>query len=155
MGEEKTTARGLAALAALPNLLKSGPLDDLRSIAQGMQVLPELARLLATIEVKVESLDDEVKKMRQAVEAMGGDVGELPPKIDELGHTLHPLRRMGSRFSRPDGAPVDPDEQAGDLNRRSRPGRMRACASTSSATGSQRPTPRRARWRCPATRATG
>ena len=105
MGEEKTTARGLAALAALPNLLKSGPLDDLRSIAQGMQVLPELARLLATIEVKVESLDEEVKKMRQAVESMGGDVGELPPKIEDLSKTLHPFRRMGNRFGNANDAP--------------------------------------------------
>lgn len=111
MGEQKSTARGLAALAALPNMLKNGPLDDLKSIAQGMQVLPELARLLATIEVKVESLDLEVKKMRQAVESMGGDVEELPPKIDDLSKTLHPFRRMGSRFGKDDVAP-EPGEIA-------------------------------------------
>jgi hypothetical protein len=103
MGEEKSIPAGLAALAALPKMLKNGPLDDLKTIAAHIKVLPELADLLATIEARVESLDDEVKKMRQAVEGMSGSVDALPPKIDELGHTLHPLRRMGSRFSRADG----------------------------------------------------
>jgi hypothetical protein len=95
-------------MGGLPKFLKEGPLDDLRTIAQHIKVLPELARLLATIEVKVESLDDEVKKMRQAVEGMSGSVDALPPKIDELGHTLHPLRRMGSRFTKNDTP--EPDE---------------------------------------------
>ena len=84
-------------------MLKSGPLDDLKTIAAHIKVLPELASLLATIEAKVESLDEEVKKMRQAVEGMGGSVDALPPKIDELSKTLHPFRRMGSAFSRSDG----------------------------------------------------
>lgn len=91
-------------MGGLPKFLKEGPLDDLRTIAQHIKVLPELARLLATIEVKVESLDDEVKKMRQAVEAMGGSVEALPPKIDELGHTLRPMRRMGRRFGKGEDA---------------------------------------------------
>ncbi len=109
MGEEKSTPAGLAALAALPKMLKNGPLDDLKTIAAHIKVLPELARLLATIEAKVESLDEEVKKMRQAVEGMGGSVDALPPKIDELSKTLHPFRRMGSAFSRSDGeAPDEP-----------------------------------------------
>ena len=112
MGEEKTTPAGLAALAALPKMLKNGPIDDLKTIARHIQVLPELASLLAAIEAKVESLDDEVKKMRQAVEAMGGSVEALPPKIDERGHTLHPLRRMGSKFNRADVPDAPPDEPA-------------------------------------------
>ena len=95
-------------MAGLPKFLREGPLDDLRSIAQGMQVLPELARILREIDVRVQSLDEEVKKMRQAVEAMGGSVEELPPKLDELGTTLRPMRRMGKRFSRDDGE--EPDE---------------------------------------------
>lgn len=99
-------------MGGLPKFLKQGPLDDLRSIAQGMQVLPELARILAEIDVRVQSLDEEVKKMRQAVESMGGSVEQLPPKIDELGQTLHPLRRMGSRFSRGNGEDLPPDEPA-------------------------------------------
>lgn len=110
MGEERSNSAGLAALSALPKMLKNGPLEDLRSIAKGMQVLPELARILREIDVRVQSLDDEVRKMRQAVEAMGGDVKELPPKIEDLGQTLHPLRRMGSRFSRAPEAGDDADE---------------------------------------------
>lgn len=110
MGEEKSISAALSALASLPKTLKNGPLDDLRSIAEGMQVLPELARVLAEIDVRVQSLDEEVKKMRQAVEAMGGSVEELPPKLDDLGHTLRPLRRMGRRFGRHDAEAEDPDE---------------------------------------------
>lgn len=113
MGEEKTTPAGLAALAALPKMLKNGPLDDLKTIAAHIKVLPELASLLASIEARVESLDDEVKKMRQAVEGMGGSVDALPPKIDELSKTLHPFRRMGSAFSRSNAdGPVAPDDPA-------------------------------------------
>ena len=98
MGEEKTTPAALAALAALPKMLKNGPLDDLKTIAAHIKVLPELASLLATIEARVESLDDEVKKMRQAVEGMGGSVDALPPKIDELEQDAAPVPPHGQRF---------------------------------------------------------
>lgn len=110
MGEERSN-RGLAGLAALPQMLKNGPLEDLRSIAEGMQVLPELARILREIQVRVDSLDEEVKAMRAAVEQMGADVQELPPRLDELGHTLRPMRRLGRRFSS-GAADEEPDPEA-------------------------------------------
>ena len=81
-----------------------GLLEDVRTIARGMQVLPELSRTLLAIEAKVESLDAEVRRMRQAVEAMGGDVRTLPESIDELQHSLSPLRRIGRRLGRGESA---------------------------------------------------
>jgi hypothetical protein len=84
-----------------------GLLDDVRTIARGMQVLPELARILESIETKVDTLNDEVHRMRVAVEEMGGDVKTVPTRLDELQHSLSPMRRIGRRLGRSDG-----DEQA-------------------------------------------
>ncbi len=82
-------------LTSLP-LLLGGALDDLRSIAGGMRYLPELARLLAEIDNGVRSLDAEVRRMREAVESMGGDVGELHPRLDDLQRSI-PLNRLRRR----------------------------------------------------------
>jgi hypothetical protein len=79
----------------VPKLL-GGALEDIRAIAQGMAVLPELARILASIESRVQRLDDEVVKMRRAVESMGTDVGTLPTRLDELQDSI-PLRRRRNR----------------------------------------------------------
>ena len=81
----------MAAITSVPNMV-GGLLEDVRTIARGMQVLPELARLLSSIEGRVVELEAEVVKMRQAVESMGGDVGALPGRIDELQEAI-PLRR--------------------------------------------------------------
>ena len=80
-----------AALAALPRML-NGARGDIRTIAEGMAVLPELARILATIDQRVAKIEDEMVKMRRAVESMGGDVGALPGRLDELQDSI-PLRR--------------------------------------------------------------
>jgi hypothetical protein len=87
-GEEDPKVNGgpMAALAALPKLL-SAPLDDIRRIAEGMQYLPELATILTQIEARVERLDDEVMKMRKAVESMEGNVNELPEQLDRIPFT--------------------------------------------------------------------
>ena len=86
----------------MPQLSKvaGGLLEDVRTIARGMQVLPELARILESIETKVDTLNDEVHRMRVAVEEMGGDVKTVPTRLDELQHSLSPMRRIGRRFSR-------------------------------------------------------
>ena len=84
----------MAELLRVPKLQSA--LDDIRAIAQGMAVLPELARILASIEGRVQRLDDEVMKMRQAVESMGGDVGTLPARLDDLQDSI-PLRRRRNR----------------------------------------------------------
>lgn len=104
--ELKENGGPMAALAALPRLL-NGPLDDVRTIAKGMQVLPELARILATIETRVDHLDEEVVKMRKAVESMTGNVDELPERLDEVSRALHPLQRFGRRRGRDDAEPAD------------------------------------------------
>jgi chromosome segregation ATPase len=82
-------------------------LADLRSIAEGMQVLPELLRTLARIEARVESLDEEVKQMRGAVESLNGEVGELDtaisklePHLVEMRASLRPLKRVAGRMTR-------------------------------------------------------
>ena len=80
-----------AALSAVPRLI-GGAREDIRTIAKGMAVLPELARILATIETRVALIEAEMVKMRRAVESMGGDVGALPDRIDELQDSI-PLRR--------------------------------------------------------------
>ncbi|MGH2923251.1 MAG: hypothetical protein ACRDKH_04395 [Solirubrobacterales bacterium] len=86
----------------LPRVV-GGLIEDVRTIARGMQVLPELARILDSIDVKVDTLNDEVTRMRRAVEEMGGDVKTVPDRLDELQHSLSPMRRIGRRFSRGEG----------------------------------------------------
>ena len=68
--------RGPVDLMQVPRLL-GGALGDLRTIAEGMAMLPKLLLRSARSSDRVDSLDAEVKQMRAAVEEMGGDVGEL------------------------------------------------------------------------------
>jgi len=93
----------------VPRLL-GGMLTDIRTIAEGMTVLPKLLLTLDRIQDKVESLDDEVKKMRASVDSMGGDVAELQggisrlePHLEDVSKVAHPLRRIGDRARRRDG----------------------------------------------------
>ncbi len=90
----------------LPRLL-GGALADIRTIAEGMAVLPKLLVTLDGIQGKVESLDDEVKQMRAAVESMGGDVSgleqsieRLEPHLEDVSKVAHPLRRLSARARR-------------------------------------------------------
>jgi hypothetical protein len=102
--------RGTVDLMQLPRLL-GGALTDLRTIAEHMATLPKLLVSLNSIDERVASLDDEVKKMRAAVESMGGDVTELTggfdrleTHLDDFNRVAHPLRRMRRR------RPADPAE---------------------------------------------
>jgi hypothetical protein len=97
-------------LAYVPRLL-IGLLDDVRTIATSVTVLPEVARSLSVIEARVSSMDDEVRKMRQGVDALGGDVGglretmePLESELREMHTALHPLRRFSSRMRRGSGS---------------------------------------------------
>lgn len=90
--------------------LVGGMLTDIRTIAEGMAVLPKLLLSLDRIHGKVESLDDEVKQMRASVDRMGGDVSELQggisrlePHLEDVSKLAHPLRRIGDRARRRDG----------------------------------------------------
>ena len=58
---------------------------DIRTIAREMGTLPELAKQLKHIRVSAESMDEEVKRMRESVDA-------LHPRLDELQDSI-PLSR--------------------------------------------------------------
>ena len=84
--------RGPGAIAgALISPLVGAPknlgaaLEDLRSIAEGMQVLPEVLESLLRIEKHVASLDEEVMIMRRAVQGMETKVGDLSGNMEHLG----------------------------------------------------------------------
>jgi hypothetical protein len=99
-GDERAVALRTPDLMTIPRLL-GGALNDLRTIAEGMAVLPQLLSTLHGIQAKVDSLDDEVKRMRSAVDGMGGDVGDgierLEPHLVDVTRVAHPLRRLGER----------------------------------------------------------
>ena len=105
--DERAVERRLPVdVMQLPRLL-GGALADIRTIAEGMAVLPKLLVTLNGIQGKVESLDDEVKQMRAAVESMGGDVSgleqsisRLEPHLEDVSLAAHPLRRLGKRTRR-------------------------------------------------------
>lgn len=106
--ERAVVRRGSVDLMQVPRLL-GGALADIRMIAEGMATLPKLLIALDGIQGKVESLDHEVKQMRAAVEAMGGDVGELrdgidrlEPHLEDVSKVAHPLRRLNDSRRRRD-----------------------------------------------------
>ena len=95
--------RGAVDLMQIPRLL-GGALADIRTIAEGMAVLPKLLVSLDGIQAKVDSLDDEVKQMRAAVESMGGDVGEL-----RGGHRAPRAPPRGREPGRASAATAEPE----------------------------------------------
>jgi chromosome segregation ATPase len=104
--ERSLERRGAIDVMQIPRLL-GGALTDLRTIAEGMATLPKLLTALQGIGERVDSLDDEVKRMRAAVEAMGGDVTELQqsiarvePHLEDVSRVAHPLRRLNQRTRR-------------------------------------------------------
>jgi hypothetical protein len=99
-------ARSIAedTLSYLPRLVGRA-LEDLHAIALSVRVLPEVARSLGAIEASVDSMDREVKLMRQGVERVDADVvkvadavGPLDAKLDDLRRTLRPLSRAAGRL---------------------------------------------------------
>ena len=107
---ERTTAD---SIMVIPRLI-GGALADLRTIAEGMAVLPQLLDALNSIDTRVQTLDDEVQLMRARVDEMGGDVTELragidrvEPHLEEVTRFVHPLRRIGDRARGRDRPPRD------------------------------------------------
>jgi hypothetical protein len=127
VGEEISPARGIAidALGYVPRLV-AGALEDLRTIAESVRVLPDVARTLASIEAETAVMSNEVKLMRQGVDRLGDKVDgldeemlkvadgvqPLDSKLDDVRRALHPLSRAGSLFgirrARPEDA-VEPE----------------------------------------------
>lgn len=104
--ERALQRRGTIDVMQIPRLL-GGALADLRSIAEGMATLPKMLVSLDAIRTSVDSLDDEVKRMRAAVESMGGGVegleetmARLEPHLEDVSRVAHPLRRLGDRTRR-------------------------------------------------------
>jgi hypothetical protein len=103
-GKEVQQGGGGNPLAYLPRLV-IGALDDLHSIARSVSVLPEVARSLASIEARVTSMDEEVKKMRSGVDSLNGEVVgvqevivPLQDELQEMHRAVRPLRRLTSRI---------------------------------------------------------
>lgn len=101
--EKALERRGPIDVMQIPRLL-GGALADIRTIAEGMATLPKVLVSLDGIRRRVDSLDAEVKKMRAAVETMGGDVsgleesiGRLEPHLEDVSRVAHPLRRLRTR----------------------------------------------------------
>ena len=102
-GLERLGAQALATVGFVPGLL-NGALKDLRTIAELMQYLPALEDRLATIETKLQSVDDEVTRMRKGVEGIDGRIvmldEDLSERLDDVRRALHPLERFGRRGRR-------------------------------------------------------
>ena len=85
----------------LPGLIV-GVLTDIRTIAEGMALLPKLLGTLNSIDSRVDALNEEVHLMRMRVNQMEGNV-------DDVTRALHPLRRLGDRARRPENEQGEPE----------------------------------------------
>ena len=97
---ERSTADNLLLV---PRLI-GGALADIRTIAEGMAVLPQLLSALNAIEARVTVLDEEVRLMRASVDSMGADVSEVragidrvEPHLEDVTRVVHPLRAIRGR----------------------------------------------------------
>lgn len=113
--EQELDRRPAISALDLPRLI-GGVLTDIRSIAEGMAVLPALLTTLQGIERRVDTLHDEVHKMRTGVDGMSGDVDSMKaslervePHLEDVSRITHPLRRLNDRARR-----RGPDDDSGD-----------------------------------------
>ena len=107
-------SRGWAVdtLGYVPRLLL-GALEDLRTVAESVRVLPEVARSLGAIEESVDSMDREVRLMRQGVDRLDGE------RLMKVGGRRGRPARREARRPAPNAAPAEPDEHR--FGRRDRP----------------------------------
>jgi hypothetical protein len=82
-------------LSSLPRLI-GGALEDLRAIARSTQHLPELPRLLGEIDRGIKAVQEEVVRIRKAVESMEGNVEGLNPHLEDLQDAI-PFNRKRNR----------------------------------------------------------
>jgi hypothetical protein len=94
---------GINPLVQLGRLLPTA-LQDLRTIAEGMRILPGMLAELAAIRARVQTMDDEVRQMRQGVDRLDGEVVALRESMEtelrDVGLAMHPLRRTTRRLRR-------------------------------------------------------
>jgi hypothetical protein len=76
----------------LPRAL-TGLIGDIQTIARAVGYLPELARILASIERRVETLDEEVRLMRAKVDEIGDDVVLMRDSVGPIGRLADRLPR--------------------------------------------------------------
>jgi hypothetical protein len=94
--------RGPVDLMQVPRLL-AGALNDLRSIAEGMAVLPQLLVTLRGIQDEVRELNTEVTAMRADVGELKQGMDRLEPHIEDVTRVAHPLRRLNPARRRASG----------------------------------------------------
>ena len=103
--QEPGRLAGINPLIQVGRLLPTA-LGDLRRIADGIRILPELLAELAAIRERVTTMDDEVREMRRGVDRLDGQVGALRESVDaelrEVGLAVHPVRRVTRRLRRGD-----------------------------------------------------
>ena len=116
---EPSRGWALDTLGYVPRLVL-GALEDLRTVAESVRVLPEVARSLNAIEASVDSMDREVRLMRQGVDRLDSDVlkvvdgvDPLDEKLDEVRRTLRPLSRMSYRLGRRDRSAPEGEIESG------------------------------------------
>jgi hypothetical protein len=90
----------------LPRAL-TGLIGDIQTIARTVGYLPELARILASIERRVETLDQEVRLMREKVDEIGDDVILMRDSVGPIGRLAErlPRRRRAAVSDSEDVAP--------------------------------------------------
>jgi hypothetical protein len=98
--EQALERRGSVDLMQVPRLL-AGALTDLRSIAEGMAVLPKLLITLRGIQDEVSVMRSEVADMRTDVGQLKQGMDRLEPQIEDVTRVAHPLRRLNSARRRP------------------------------------------------------
>jgi hypothetical protein len=107
--EGQSEGAGIPGIASLLGAQRAlgGAIEDVRTIAEGMRLIPELVRVLTSIEEHVISMDREVSRMRNGVDGLGLQIKNLEVAFDqvvtplaEIGLTLRPLKRGANRISR-------------------------------------------------------
>jgi hypothetical protein len=100
--ERAVERRGPVDLMQVPRLL-AGALNDLRTIAEGMAVLPKLLITLRGIQEEVRVVSADVADMRADVGRLKQGMDRLEPQIEDVTRVAHPLRRLNSARRRQPG----------------------------------------------------
>jgi hypothetical protein len=100
--ERAIERRGQVDLMQVPRML-AGALNDIRTIAEGMAVLPKLLITLRGIQDEVRVMNAEVADMRADVGELKEGMDRLEPQIEDVTRVAHPLRRLNASRRRTGG----------------------------------------------------